>query len=113
MKRARYAMYPPVPATLDELGAILENPHHQNIAATKDASDHLYCGTVGPVGERCIIYVSQRMLRFMRKVREVFCDATFTPTPIRPNGRQVWQIVCLRNNNVSMFLEVKPWIVFV
>lgn len=105
MKRARYYMYPRAPATLDELGAILEDPANVHIAATKDNTDHLYAGTVGPDGERATIYVSRRMRRVMRKVKEVFSDATFIPTPLRPNGRQVWQIVCLARHNVSIKLS--------
>lgn len=104
MKRARYSLFPRTPANLEELGVLLEAPENEHITATVDKSDNLYAGTVGPPGERCTIYVSRRMRRFMRRVFEVFSDATFRPTPLRPNGRQVWQIVCLARNNVSIDL---------
>ncbi|XP_052128669.1 uncharacterized protein LOC113212190 [Frankliniella occidentalis] len=106
MKRARYRLYPPAPPNLDGLAAILEDPQNEHIAATSDKQDNLYAGTVGPAGERCTIYVSRRMQRVMRKIREVFSDATFIPTPLRPNGRQVWQIVCVRRHNVIPLVVV-------
>lgn len=97
MKRAR--RHPNPPHSLGELGRFLEDPQNERFIKTSDGTDQVYAATVGPRGHQSNIYLSRRMKRVLRKSKEVFVDATFTPTPQTPEGCQVLQIVTLRRGS--------------
>lgn len=102
MLRARNAMYPAaVPNSITNLDAMLRDPAYRHLASTINGGDFLYQGCAGPRGERSAVFASTRMLNHMKKVKEVFVDATFVPTPLQPAGAQVLQISEIYRNNVS------------
>jgi len=82
MQRARSSMFPPPPATLEELTAILQDPRYQVICATHDARDSLYAGSViANDGSHHIIFMSRRMARVARSLNLLFADGTFKVLP--------------------------------
>lgn len=82
MQRARSSMFPPAPATLQELTAILQDPRYQVISATHDALDSLYAGSVTAAdGSHHIIFMSRRMARVARSLDILFADGTFKVLP--------------------------------
>lgn len=98
MNRAR--RFPVVPQTLTDLHTLFEQ--RPEIAATLDSQDTLYLDTVGPVGNRCSVFVSRRALRYMRHCSEVYGDATFTPTPVLPQASQVYVLSTMKDHHVSI-----------
>ncbi len=103
MNRARSAIYPPVPRSFRLLARLLEDPQNADITATLDGNDNMYSATVGPEGAKATVFVTNRVGRFMKNVKEVFADATFVPTPTHPEGCQVYQIVAKLRNTVRSY----------
>lgn len=101
MRNARLHQYPNAPATLLELGALLDQPENQHLTAAIGMQDSVYGGVIGSPGHECILFLSRRMGRYLSKAKEAFADATFVPAPLRPAAAQVYQIVCLEGHNVS------------
>ncbi|XP_034247294.1 uncharacterized protein LOC117649035 [Thrips palmi] len=82
MQRARSRMYPPPPATLQELTGILQDPRYQVISATNDARDSLYAGSVTAAdGSHHIIFMSRRMALVAQSLNILFADGTFKVLP--------------------------------
>lgn len=97
MSRAR--QFPNVPDTLAALAALLHQ--RPELVATLDDRDSLYAATVGPPGHQSTIFMSRRSMNFLRYCSEAFGDATFTPTPVLPDGSQVYVLSTMKRHNVS------------
>lgn len=102
VNRARSAMYPAIPLTLYDLGLLLTNGQHPILTNTIDGTDNIFNGVVNGNGFTSIIFMSRRMRRFMRRVRMVFCDGTFSSRPNEPNSGQVLQLSAVVRNHVSI-----------
>lgn len=101
--RARHQVYPQVPASLYNLGVLLTRPEYQGLTRTVDGNDNFFEGHVrSPNGQSSLVFVSQRMKRFMRHVRVVFCDGTFSSRPNTPPSAQVLQISTVVRNHVCL-----------
>ena len=75
-------MFPPVPATLEGLTAILQDPRYRIITATHDANDNLYAGSVTAADNSYhVIFMSRRMARVARSLDVLFGDGTFKVLP--------------------------------
>lgn len=99
MNRAR--RFPRVPHTLAELHALLQqNP---NMVLTLDGQDVIYSATVGPPGHRSSVFISRRSLRFLPHCSEMYGDATYTPTPVNPFGKQTYVLSTMKRHNVGNF----------
>lgn len=99
MSRAR--QFPNVPHTLAALDVLLHQ--RPELVATLDDQYSLYAATVGPPGHQSTIFMSRRSMNFLRFCSEGFGDATFTPTPVLPNGSQVYVLSTMKLHNVSNF----------
>lgn len=101
--RARNRVYPPVPGTLLNFGQILQQAQYQNLALSEDGNDNIFDGVVrsGNGQYTSIIFASRRMKRFMRRVKIIFCDGTFSSRPNVPNSAQVLQLSTVVGNHVS------------
>ena len=99
IERVRSNMYPPVPASLADLGAMLNE--HQHLSDTLDGTDNIFAGVVHGPGTTSLVFISRRMRRYMRRVRVVFCDGTFASRPNSPASAQVLQIVAEVDHHVS------------
>ena len=104
ISRVRAELYPPVPATLPDLGDVLaQNPH---LTATLGGGDNIFSGVVRGPGTTSLVFMSRRMRRQLRRARIVFCDGTFASRPCTPNSSQVLQIVGVVDNHVSYIIMI-------
>lgn len=103
MQAARSSALPRIPHTLSQLHAILSDPANQFLTETLDGLDNIYAGASGStaLGTKCLIFISRRMLKYLRKQKKIFADATFNVVPSQLDCCQVWNIVCTRRFNVS------------
>lgn len=93
MRNARMERYPNIPATLLDLGDLLRDPQYESICSTIDGNDNIFGNQVTATdGSVSIIFASDRMLRFMARVRIIFCDGTFC-NPSLPETSQVFNIL--------------------
>ena len=76
MRNARLHQYPNAPATLLELGALLDQPENQHLTAAIGMQDSVYGGVIGSPGHECILFLSRRMGRYLSKAKEAFADAS-------------------------------------
>lgn len=89
MRNARTERYPNIPGTLSELGNILQDPQYEAISRTVDGSGTIFGNQVTATdGAVSILFASERMLRFMSRVKLIFSDGTFC-TPSLPVTSQV------------------------
>lgn len=102
ISRARSDLYPGIPGTLEELGNLLND--HPHLTATQDVGDNFFAGMVRGAGTVSLVFVSRRMLRYVRKSRIIGCDGTFNSRPNTPNSAQVLQIVGVIDHHVSKAL---------
>lgn len=107
INRARNAVYPRVPISLFNLGNVLNQPPNAHITRTIDGNDNIFDGTVNlPNGISSIFFLSRRMKRFMRRVRIVFCDGTFSSRPNIPPSAQVLQLSAVVRNHVRQRITI-------
>lgn len=102
INRARSAMYPPIPLSLYDLGQLMNNGQLPMLTTSDDGRDNIFGGVVHGNGFTSIVFLSRRMRRFMRRVRMVFCDGTFSSRPSEPNSGQVLQLCAVVRNHVGI-----------
>ncbi|KAK3933228.1 PKS-NRPS hybrid synthetase [Frankliniella fusca] len=100
MQRARQSTLPRIPKTLTDLDVILRDDKYCFLTKTLDGQDCIYAGATGNEAEktRCLIFMSERMLKYLARVKTIFSDATFCVVPTDLNGAQVWNLVTLRRH---------------
>lgn len=83
MRNSRLKRYPsPLPATVEELSAILQDPQYQVLTMSDDGLDNLYAGSVTDTeGFHHILFMSERMLRKAREFTVIHSDGTFRAVP--------------------------------
>lgn len=103
MEKARSKILPDRPHTLSELDVILSDPKYVFLTRTFDGQDNIYAGAVGSTAQksRCLIFMSKRMLMYLRRRHTIFSDGTFGIVPKNLGCVQVWNIVTMRRNHVS------------
>ena len=107
MQRARASRFPRVPATLEELTEILQDPRYRIITATEDAQDSLHAASVtDALGNHHVIFSSRRLLNVGKSLSILFLDGTFKTVPaieeLRNNDR--CQVICaLSESKLCMF----------
>ncbi|KAK3909688.1 hypothetical protein KUF71_017303 [Frankliniella fusca] len=113
MRRARLENRPRLPRSLKDLDKILRQGQYKPLSCTLDGKDSVYAGRAGSARQKnmSLIFVSKRMLREMNrrktgKVKELFCDATFCPTPRGLKASQVWNISTVRSHHVIPLVRV-------
>ena len=106
MRRARLENRPLIPRSLKDFHKVLRQKKYRALSRTLDGKDNIYAGRAGSASEKTIslVFVTRRMRKYMRKVKKLFCDATFSPVPRGLRASQVWTLSSIRRHHVSMFL---------
>lgn len=102
MQRARSSRFPRVPASLEELTQILQDPRYRIISATEDAQDSLHAGSVtDDDGHHHIIFSSRRLLNVGKTLSILFLDGTFKTVPAIEELRDnlAAQVLCAMSVN--------------
>lgn len=104
MRRARLENRPLVPHSLKALHKILRQRHFRCLSTTLDGKDNIYVGRAGSASQKtiCLLFASRRRLKYMRKVKKIICDATFSPVPKGLAAHQVWTISTTRQHHVGI-----------
>jgi len=81
---------PPIPHTLRELTQVLLNDNYRNkIASTIDSTDNLYAAScTARDGSHNVLFMTQRMINFLPRLKVIQCDGTFRARPLRPHSAQ-------------------------
>ncbi|XP_034239117.1 uncharacterized protein LOC117644041 [Thrips palmi] len=108
MDRARASTLPPIPHTLSELAAVLEDQQYSFLTKTLDSEDFIFLGKFGQTRDRTrvLIFISRRLMAFMSRMKEVMSDATFSSVPAALDCAQVWTILALRRNHIVPLVRV-------
>ena len=104
MARARLESRPRVPKSLKDLDKVLRRgATYRKLSKTLDGADNVYAGRSGSAREKtlCLLFISRRMRKIMRKVKRVFADGTFAPVPRGLRASQIWTISQVRRHHVS------------
>ncbi|XP_052129972.1 uncharacterized protein LOC127751057 [Frankliniella occidentalis] len=109
MRRARLENRPRIPHTLKQLNKVLTMRRFRLLSKTMDGEDQLFAGRAGSASRKTLslLFVTKRMLRYMgKRVRRIFCDATFSPVPRGMKASQVWTISTVRLHHVVPLVRV-------
>lgn len=108
MQRARASTLPPVPHTLSELAAVLEQDQYAFLSKTLDGEESIYMGKYGQshLRTRVVIFASPRMLMYMSEVEDLLSDGTFSSVPADLECAQIWNIITLRRHHVIPLVRV-------
>ncbi|KAK3916108.1 Sulfite reductase [NADPH] hemoprotein beta-component [Frankliniella fusca] len=108
MQRARLEKRPLIPKTIKALDKILRQRQYRALHRTLDKKDYLYAGRAGSASSKTIsaIFATKRQLRRMKKVRKLYCDATFCPVPRAMKAHQVWTLSTIRQHQVVPLVRV-------
>ncbi|XP_034253510.1 uncharacterized protein LOC117652588 [Thrips palmi] len=99
MQRVRYRRFPPVPASLEELTRILQNPLYAVMTATHDAEDSLYAASVtARDGSHSVLFMTRRMANVARSMHTLFADGTFKSLPSIEGLNRASQVFALVGN---------------
>lgn len=102
MRRARLENRPLIPRSLKALHKVLRQRQYRALSTTIDGKDNIYAGRSGSASRKtlALIFVTKRMRKYLKKVKKLFCDATFCPVPRRMKAYQVWTLSTLRLHHV-------------
>ncbi|XP_034246644.1 uncharacterized protein LOC117648296 [Thrips palmi] len=108
MRRARLENRPRIPHSLKDFDKVLRSRRYRRLSRTMDGKDNVYAGRAGSAADKTIslIFVTRRMRRYMRKVKRIFCDGTFSPVPRGMKAYQVWTISTIREHHVVPLVRV-------
>lgn len=98
MYKARRAMNPPIPETIDMYAEDIIK-YHQRYGQVNGKP--FYSATVGKEGERSIIFMNQDLNNLMLDCQELHVDGTFKILPRKPNCRQLMTIMAVAHDHVS------------
>ena len=104
MARAQLESRPRVPKSLKDLDKVLRRGARcRKLAKTLDGTDNVYAGRAGGAREKtlCLLFISRRMHKVLRKAKRVFADGTFAPVPRDLRSSQIWTISQVRRHHVS------------
>ena len=96
-------MFPNIPGSLLELANLLHEDGNRSLCDTLNGADNLFAGDVtDPDGCTHIIFLSERMLAFMRQNAVIlFSDGTFDSRPGTPESSQVLCILTVWDETVN------------
>lgn len=102
MRNARMQRFPPPPATLEDLTAVLMNPQYSVLTMTHDGLDNIYSGSVTDTdGFHHILFMSRRMIELARQLAVIHSDGTFKTVPISAQfADQVFALVGTWNHHI-------------
>ena len=100
MVRAQSEHRPNIPHSFDELHQVLENS--RELGRSLDMEVELYRGMTGNPGHRSIVFMTNRIIDGVGNIRHLFSDATFYARPNNPNSSQLYTMVTVRDNHVSL-----------
>ncbi|KAK3916209.1 4-hydroxy-3-methylbut-2-en-1-yl diphosphate synthase (flavodoxin) [Frankliniella fusca] len=108
MRRARLENRPQIPRSLKAFDKILRLRRYRALSRTLDGRDIIYAGRAGKASERTIslVFVTRRMVKYMKRVQKIFCDGTFSPVPRGIKASQVWTVSTLRRHHVIPLFRV-------
>ncbi|KAJ1518904.1 hypothetical protein ONE63_011490 [Megalurothrips usitatus] len=94
MRRARLENRPRIPHSLKDLDKVLRRKKWKALSRTLDGKDNVYAGRAGSAAEKTLslVFFTRRMCKYLRKVKKIYCDATFSPVPRGMKAHQVWTI---------------------
>lgn len=100
MYKKRMDAYPRIPYTLVDLTrALLQHPR---VALTVDGEQSMYAGsTTGADGSHSIVFMSQRSIDLLGRVKTVQADGTFRSRPSVPPSCQCFALVTTYKDCVS------------
>ncbi|KAK3926922.1 GTPase Der [Frankliniella fusca] len=97
MRSARMQNYPELPRSLRNLTRVLNDDQFRVITQTEDGTDNLYGGSVTATdGSHHIMFVSQRMLNYLKISRILHGDGTRKVIPLGANANFLAQQVHLK-----------------
>lgn len=71
-----------------------------------DGQELLYRGMTGREGHSSLVFMSGRVVEGVGPVNYLFCDATFYSRPNSPHSAQLYTVVAMRDNHVSILFYV-------
>lgn len=104
MYRARNERFPNIPGSLLELANLRHQDENRGIHQTLDGVDYLFAGDVTDAdGCTHLIFITETMLEFLRENAAIlFSDGTFDSRPGTPECSQVFCILTVWDENVSL-----------
>jgi len=101
MIRVQSENRPNIPHSFEDFDTLLRN--HEHLHTSLDGECDLYQGITGIYGHRSLLFLTRRIVIGAGEVRHLFGDATYYARPNLPDSMQLYTLVTVRDNHVSLF----------